>query len=43
MTLRRLMLLAMIGMLAAPALSACGKKAPLDPPPPRQHKEKPAE
>jgi len=43
MTLRRLMILALVGTLAVPALSACGKKAPLDPPTPRQHKEKPAE
>jgi predicted small lipoprotein YifL len=43
MTLRKLIILLFVGALTAPALAACGKKAPLDAPTPRQHKEKPAE
>ena len=31
-----------VALIAALALSACGKKGPLDPPPPKHEKEKPA-
>ena len=37
--IRRLIVLAMALALAVPALSACGKKAPLDPPLPKKEKQ----
>ena len=40
MTIRTLIILA---LAASFGLAACGKKGPLDPPPPRDHKEKPAQ
>ncbi len=39
---RMLVILVTVFSLAA-GLSACGKKGPLDVPPPREHKEKPAQ
>jgi predicted small lipoprotein YifL len=36
MTLRMLV----VALIAALALSACGKKGPLDPPPPKEEKHK---
>jgi predicted small lipoprotein YifL len=39
--IRRLIILLFIAALAAPGLSACGKKAPLDKPTPKAEKHKP--
>lgn len=42
MTIRALIVLATALSLAG-GLAACGKKGPLNPPPPREEKEKPAQ